>query len=149
MVAGNINDLLIRDYREEDYPEINKLWYSTGLSRPERNDSVTTIAKTLECGGKLLVMEFKPAGQICGTSWMTFDGRRISLHHFGIHPDYQGKGFSKILLQESLRFVKHIGAQVKLEVHDTNLKAINLYRKFGFRQLGNYNVYIIRDVSNL
>jgi ribosomal protein S18 acetylase RimI-like enzyme len=41
------------------------------------------------------------------------------------------------------------GSQVKLEVHSTNLKAINLYKKFGFKHLGEYNVYIIRDISNL
>jgi hypothetical protein len=41
------------------------------------------------------------------------------------------------------------GAQVNLEVHTTNIKAINLYKKFGFKHLGEYNVYIIRDISNL
>jgi ribosomal protein S18 acetylase RimI-like enzyme len=64
-------------------------------------------------------------------------------------PECQGKGLSKILLKESLQFVKSNGAQVKLEVHSTNIKAINLYKKFGFKHLGEYNVYIIRDVSNL
>jgi ribosomal protein S18 acetylase RimI-like enzyme len=64
-------------------------------------------------------------------------------------PECQGKGLSKILLKESLGFVKNNGSQVKLEVHSTNLKAINLYKKFGFKHLGEYNVYIIRDISNL
>ncbi len=58
----------------------------------------------------------KDKGNICGTSWMTNDGRRILLHHFGILPEYQGKGYSKILLKESLRYVKKTGLQVKLEV---------------------------------
>jgi N6-L-threonylcarbamoyladenine synthase len=71
------------------------------------------------------------------------------LHHFGILPECQGKGLSKILLQESLQFIKSKNTQVKLEVHSTNFKAINLYKKFGFKHLGEYNVYIIRDVSNL
>jgi len=143
------NDLIIRDYQEEDYNKIVKFWHVTDMGNPERGDSRETIRRTLDLGGKLLVMESKSAKQICGTSWMTYDGRRILLHHFGILPEYQGKGLSKILLNQSLQFVKNNGSQVKLEVHSTNVKAINLYKKFGFAHLGEYNVFIIRDVSNL
>lgn len=80
---------------------------------------------------------------------MTFDGRRIHLHHFGILPDYQGKGLANLLVESSLKFVKEKGYQVKLEVHESNLKAINLYKKAGFEYLGDYDVYIIRDISKI
>ncbi len=143
------NDLLIRDYLEEDYDEIVNLWSLTDMGNPARGDSRETVTRTIQMGGKLLVMVSKPTGKICGTSWMTYDGRRILLHHFGILHEFQGKGLSKILLGESLRFVKSKGTQIKLEVHSDNLKAVNLYRKFGFKLLGDFDVYIIRDVSNL
>jgi [ribosomal protein S18]-alanine N-acetyltransferase len=78
---------------------------------------------------------------------MTYDGRRIHLHHFGILPDFQGQGLSNILMAESLKFVRKKGCQVKLEVHESNIKAINLYKKAGFRRLGDYDVYIIRDIQ--
>jgi len=142
-------DLIIRDYKDDDFDEIVKFWYQTDMGNPERGDSRKTINRTLEMGGKLLVMELKSSEKILGTSWMTYDGRRILLHHFGILPQYQGKGLANILLKESLQFVKKNGSQVKLEVHSSNLKAINLYKKFGFAQLSEYNVYIVRDVSNL
>ena len=142
-------DLIIRDYRNEDYDELINFWYLTDMGNPERGDSSDTIRRTLQLGGKLLILESKSSRQICGSSWMTYDGRRILLHHFGILPECQGKGLSKILLKESLQFIKSNGSQVKLEVHSTNFKAINLYKKFGFKHLGEYNVYIIRDTSNL
>jgi ribosomal protein S18 acetylase RimI-like enzyme len=142
-------DLIIRDYRNEDYDELINFWYLTDMGNPERGDSSDTISRTLQLGGKLLILESKSSRQICGSSWMTYDGRRILLHHFGILPECQGKGLSKILLKESLQFIKSNGSQVKLEVHSTNFKAINLYKKFGFKHLGEYNVYIIRDTSNL
>jgi [ribosomal protein S18]-alanine N-acetyltransferase len=147
------NDLtkkfIIREYRDGDFEGITGFWDLTGMGSPERGDNKDIIENTIRIGGTLLVMEEKDTGTISGTSWMTFDGRRILLHHFGILPEFQGKGLSKILLKESLQFVKSKGAQVKLEVHSTNFKAINLYKKFGFRHLGEYNVYIIRNVSNL
>jgi len=86
--------------------------------------------------------------EVIGSSWMTFDGRRIHLHHFGILPSYQGRGLSKPLLERSLDFVKSKGYQVKLEVHKSNKKAIELYKKYGFKYLGDYDVYIIRDLGS-
>jgi [ribosomal protein S18]-alanine N-acetyltransferase len=143
------NDFLIRHYRESDYDSIVRFWEITGMGSPERGDNEVVVANTIRMGGTLLVLEHKETGKISGTSWMTFDGRRVLLHHFGILPEFQGNGLSKTLLQESLRVVKEMGHQVKLEVHSTNYKAINLYKKFGFKHLGEYNVYIIRDLSNL
>jgi ribosomal protein S18 acetylase RimI-like enzyme len=140
---------IIREYSDTDYEGIAGFWERTGMGSPERGDNKEIIKTTISLGGALFVLEEKGTGKISGTSWMTYDGRRILLHHFGILPELQGKGLSKILLQHSLDFVKQKGCQVKLEVHSTNQKAINLYKKFGFRHLGEYNVYIIRDISKL
>ena len=143
------DDLLIRDYQDGDYPEIANLWQVTDMDNPVRGDNRETIERTLKLGGKLLVLESVSGKKIIGTSWMTYDGRRIMLHHFGILPEYQGKGLSKLLLKESFKFCKEVGAQVKLEAHAQNIKAVSLYTKFGFKHLAGYNVYIIRDISKL
>ena len=139
----------IREYRESDYESILGFWDITGMGSPERGDNKEIIKTTISMGGALIVMEEIATGRVSGTSWMTYDGRRILLHHFGILPELQGNGLSKILLRHSLDFVKQKGCQVKLEVHSTNYKAINLYEKFGFRHLGAYYVFIIRDISNM
>ena len=142
-------DFNIRNYRKGDFKEIMDLWIATDLGRPERGDNEKIIEESIIMGGSLLVMEEKASGKVTGTSWMTFDGRRIHLHHFGILPEYQGIGLSKPLLEESLRFVRKKGYQVKIEVHRKNLKAISLYKKAGFEYLGDYDVYIIRDINKL
>jgi ribosomal protein S18 acetylase RimI-like enzyme len=142
-------DFVIREYREDDFSGIAGLWELTGMGSPERGDTLRILGDTIQLGGKLLVIEEKGTGIIAGTSWMTFDGRRILLHHFAVLPEFQGNGLSKILMNESLKFVKNRGYQVKLEVHSSNKKAINLYKKFGFRKLDGYDVYIIRDIEKL
>jgi len=143
------DNFIIREYREDDFNSIVQFWELTEMGDPERGDNREVIENTIRLGGSLLVIEEKGTGKISGTSWMTFDGRRILLHHFGIRPEFQGNGLSKILLKESLDYVKTKGFQVKLEVHSTNFKAINLYKKFGFKHLDEYNVFIIRDISKL
>jgi len=142
-------DFSVRKYRKGDFKDISHLWEVTDMGGYQRGDNENTIEDSINMGGRLLVMEKKGNGYICGTSWMTFDGRRIHMHHFGILPEYQGKGLSKVLLKESFSFVKEKGYQVKLEVHSTNYKAINLYKNAGFEHLDDYNIYIIRNTSKL
>ena len=143
------NNFIIRDYKPEDYTAIMKLWQETGLNTPGRGDNENIIERTISVGGKLLVMLDEIKGEIVGSSWLTSDGRRLYLHHFGILPKYQGRGLSKSLLSNSFAFAKEIGQQIKLEVHQNNTIAKNLYKKAGFKYLGDYEVYIIRDISLL
>jgi len=138
-----------RDYKREDYNAVQNIWIQTGMGGAERGDNADTIDDSIKIGGRMILLYNNGTGEIIGTSWMTFDGRRIHLHHFGILPGFQGKGLSKILLQASLKHVKEKGYQVKLEVHNTNSKAINLYSKNGFDYLGDYDVYIIRKPDKI
>ena len=138
----------IRDFELQHFDGLSEVWSLTNLGNPQRGDNLDIIMQSISMGGKMLVA-VNADDKVIGTSWMTFDGRRIHLHHFGIHPNYQRKGIGKLLVKESLRFVKQKGYQVKLEVHQTNIAAINLYKQFGFTFLGDYDVYIIRDLSTI
>lgn len=142
--------MTVRHYRKGDFSSIMELWVATGMGRPDRGDGEETVERSVSMGGALLVLcAGEEEEKIIGTSWMTFDGRRIHLHHFGILPEFQGQGLSKVLLRESLRFVKEKGYQVKLEVHRSDSKAAGIYQKAGFRYLGDYDVYIIRDLQSI
>ena len=147
MESTRIEEYSFREYRKGDYKGILELWERLDLGSPERGDDEFRIEESIRIGGCMILMVREESGKICGTSWLTYDGRRVLLSHFGILPDCQGQGLSKHLLRESLKFVKEKGVQVKLEVHNNNTKAINLYKNHGFAHLGEYSVYIIRDLS--
>ena len=142
-----IADIEIRDYKTNDFQEVNNLWKVTGMGGAERGDNDDVIQKTIKVGGKLIILQKKITKEIIGTSWLTNDSRRIYLHHFGIKPLFQGQGLSKLLLNESIGFAKSKGMQLKLEVHNSNTKAIGLYKTGGFQYLGDYRVYIIRELE--
>ncbi|MFZ4546012.1 MAG: GNAT family N-acetyltransferase [Bacteroidales bacterium] len=139
----------IRNYTDIDYNEMISLWEILGLGGVQRGDNENTIRRTIEMGGQLLLLVDCNKNVIIGTSWLTVDGRRTYLHHFGIHSDYQGNGLANYLLDASLKLAKSYGLQIKLEVHKENAKALGLYTKAGFAYLGDYNVYIIRDISSI
>ncbi|QKG80158.1 GNAT family N-acetyltransferase [Tenuifilum thalassicum] len=143
-----MENITIRDFTPNDFEELNEVWQLTDLGNSKRGDNLEIIMQSIKMGGKLLVAVTQE-NRVIGTSWMTFDGRRIHLHHVGVHPQYQGKGIGKRLTIESLIYVKEKGYQVKLEVHKNNTRAINLYKQFGFQYLGDYDVYIIRDLQSI
>lgn len=135
----------IVDYTSGDYPALAELWNELGLGGVHRGDNESVIEKCNALGGFLLLLK-KNDGTIIGSSWITLDGRRSYLHHFGISKEFQGHGLAKLLMNESMKRIQEIGLQVKLEVHRENIKALSLYKKYGYHYLGDYDVYINRNI---
>lgn len=144
-----MENVIIRDYQKNDYSMIQELWNKTGLGGSQRGDNRRIIEHSLEMGGRLFVLEARDQGIIIGTSWITFDGRRLHLHHIGVLPEFQGQGYGKWLTKESLAYSKKTGYQIKLEVNQNNTNAIELYKKLGFKRLGDYDVYIVRKPGEI
>lgn len=142
-------DFEIDNYLSSDYTQLVELWELTGLGNAARGDDNKIIEHSIAIGGKLLVMKKTGSNKMIGCSWLTTDGRRLYIHHFGIHPDFQGKGLSKPLMEASMDFARKLGQQVKLEVHVDNTRAINLYKQYDFKYLGDYHVYINREIQIL
>jgi len=140
-------NIITRDYVSGDYPQLIRLWKETGIGNPERGDNEKVIRTCLKIGGKLLVMEDTLTGVLMGSCWMTFDGRRMLLHHFAIKPEYQGRRLGTRLGNESYEYLKKEGYQVKLEVHKDNTIAKRLYKKLGFFAFTNYDIFMIRDIQ--
>ena len=138
-----------RDYRQEDFKEVSDLWNELDMGGEERGDTAEIIDQTLSMGGKLIILEDENRKKIVGTSWMTFDGRRIFLHHFGICREEQGKGWGTKLAIESLKFIRNKKCQVKLEVHKNNLVAKKIYEKAGFMTFTDYDIYMIRKPGEI
>ncbi|MBE0654138.1 MAG: GNAT family N-acetyltransferase [Bacteroidales bacterium] len=139
------NRILFRDFKPADFPSIHKLWELNNMAGQERGNSADTILNCNKQGGKFIILEIPEEKKIIGTSWLTWDGRRIFLHHFCIHPDYRGRGLGELLGRESLEFISKKGAQVKLEVHKKNIPAKRLYEKLGFIVFEEYDIYMKRE----
>lgn len=55
----------------------------------------------------------------------------------GIIKEYRGQGIGKMLLEKAITEARHRGfIKIELEVFASNIPAINLYKKFGFKSEG-------------
>ncbi len=139
-------EFLVREFKAEDYNSVLNVWQQTNMGGAHRGDDLQIIENTIKNGGILYVLEEKNSENIVGSSWITNDQRRLYLHHFGIIPYFQGKGLSHLLLEKSMEYARSVKLQIKLEVHKDNFKARMLYEKYAFKFLGDYEVFIVRDI---
>jgi ribosomal-protein-alanine N-acetyltransferase len=76
-------------------------------------------------------------GEIIGYNFFWVATDEIHILNIAVDPEYQGHGLGKQLLQFAIDFGQDLGAQcVILEVRASNTKAQQLYRCFGFEQIG-------------
>ena len=70
-----------------------------------------------------------------GGVWIVADEAQIT--NVAIHPDYQGQGISRRLLENLIEVIKARGAErLTLEVRPSNTAALNLYTSLGFKDCG-------------
>jgi len=75
--------------------------------------------------------------EIVGFAGITIILDTAELNNIVIKKSERGKGFSSLLLKELIKSSKlHNCTKINLEVASTNEIAINLYKKFGFKQVG-------------
>lgn len=80
------------------------------------------------------------SNSVIGYSVCWYYLNELHIGNLAIHPDFQGKGYGKYLLSNIFQSFKNYKIAY-LEVRVSNLIAINLYEKFGFRKLYNRNKY--------
>jgi ribosomal protein S18 acetylase RimI-like enzyme len=79
-------------------------------------------------------------GFYCGYLWMgernsedTWDFQRPQwIYDIVVHPEFQGNGLGKMLMEKAAEFAKEMNRDIGLFVHEDNKPAINLYKKMNY-----------------
>ena len=75
-----------------------------------------------------------------GGYWSVAGDAQIT--NIAVHPEYQGKKLGSKILENLLNTANSRGeSQLTLEVRESNIKAINLYKKYGFEIVGTRKNY--------
>jgi len=88
-------------------------------------------------------------GEVVGYSCCWLVCETAELGNIAVAPDYQGRSVGRRLLERTLKLCrKNKVSAVFLEVRCSNIRAIELYRRFGFRKVGlrrNYYTHPLED----
>ncbi len=83
-------------------------------------------------------------------AWEAPEATALYLYRFAVHPDYEGRGIAKAMLQKVREVSRTKGADyLRLFVVDSNLPALSLYAADGFSRVEGINVEQINDGPKL
>lgn len=119
--------------------------YISDVARLESNliakTSEEKIAATLD-SEILFYFVLLDGNRVCGFLECSVIAPESELFDVAIDEEFQGRGYSKILMDFYLNFAKEKGCDtIFLEVNNMNMKAIGLYQKYGFTEYGRRKNY--------
>ncbi len=124
-----------------NYEEIYELWCNIPGLCISCADSKDAIAKYLERNQDMSFV-FYIGTKIVGTILCGNDGRRGYIHHACVHPEYQGKGIGKKLVEASLGELKKQGiAKCHLFVLCDNIQGIDFWDRIGWEKRNDIYTY--------
>jgi ribosomal protein S18 acetylase RimI-like enzyme len=87
---------------------------------------------------------------VCDNDWHSrYEDRVVgAIHEFVIDKGYQGKSVGKKLMEKCLEYLSKYNDRIELWVGEKNTKAIEFYKKLGFKIAGKSGIWI-RMVKDL
>ena len=129
MQNGRIMDYLIRNIEEGDLDQIWEIEKQTSL----HPWSLKTFEGEIKNKNSLNLVLSRENGELISYVFCWLYGQELEIQNIATHPAHRRKGYAKILLENTLKTACQKGAiKAFLEVRVSNLKAIELYRQFGF-----------------
>ena len=137
--------LRIRDIKIEDYKEISKIRKMPGVkenilsNKDEEEESIKE--KIINRGKNQYWYVAEENGKVIGLGILMNHGN-LRKKHVGVitlmvNSDYQNKGVGSLLMDKLINLSESLNIiRLELCVFRDNYKAINLYKKFGFKEEG-------------
>jgi len=124
----------IRALTAADIPGLLELWSAVPGLGLGPDDAEPRLALFLARNPSTCLGLFL-AGRLAGGVLGGFDGRRGYLYHLAVHPDLQGRGFGRALLERVTAEFLAMGVRnIRLFVFGTNQRAREFYQRMGWHE---------------
>lgn len=125
--------MLIREMKIEDYHQVYVLWEMVHLQL-KKSDERAEILRMLERNPSTCLVG-EEDGRLIAAVMGGFDGRRGMVHHLAVHPDYQGRGYGRLLMEDlEARWLKMGVMKVNLFVVSQNKDVLGFYEQLGYQE---------------
>jgi ribosomal protein S18 acetylase RimI-like enzyme len=126
-----MNKMKIEIFKMQYYHEVVELWKRAGIgigSSDTKDEVATVFARNPD-----LFLIGKKNRKIIAAVIGTFDGRRGYIHHLAVDPDYQNKGYGKIIMDEIIELFRDKKVhKIHLFIQKTNKQVVDFYNKLGW-----------------
>lgn len=123
--------LEIAEARISDTPDIIDIWKEAGITRPWKAPEAD-IALSLNTPLSTIFLG-KHEGQTVATVMAGFEGHRGWIYYLAVLPEFQSRGFGRMLYTHAENWLKEKGApKIHILIRHDNRKVINFYEQLGF-----------------
>lgn len=96
-----------------------------------------------------LLMVAEADGNIAGYEAFYVAADEAELPTIAVSPEYRGRGLASLMLLEGMTLVKAAGAvNLFLEVRESNVPALKLYDRTGFKEVGRRKAFYVDPVED-
>jgi len=121
----------IEKFTIELYEEIIMLWRKAGINVGS-SDTREELERVLQRNPNLFLIG-KMHNRVISVVIGGFDGRRGYVHHLAVDPDYQKKGYGKMIMDELIKKFRKIGVhKIHLFIEKYNQNVVDFYRNLGW-----------------
>ncbi|MFW9947394.1 MAG: GNAT family N-acetyltransferase [Candidatus Odinarchaeota archaeon] len=121
----------IENFSLQFYEDVVDIWKKTGISITS-SDTKDQLIVMLDRNPDLCLIA-KIDDKVIGVVMGGFDGRRGYVHHLAIHPEYQKRGYGKLIMDELIeRLKKKRVHKIHLFIEKQNEDVIAFYKKLGW-----------------
>jgi ribosomal protein S18 acetylase RimI-like enzyme len=140
-------ELVIRDFRIEDYDKLIDLWSAAGLGyRPKGRDSRHQMEQQLKHGNMTFLVA-QTGGRLVGSVIGTHDGRKGWINRLAVHPSYRRRGLAKKLIAEVEKRLSQVGLEVTAGLIERgNTASLQLFQSLGYERASDI-VYLSKRKS--
>lgn len=134
-------DCRLEKAQTKDRAAMLDLWRSIPGLGVGRGDDLESLKAFMDRNPSTCLV-LKKDEQLIGTVLGGFDGRRGYLYHLAVHPDYQGRGYGKMLLGQVSHELKLLGApKIHLFSFTDNPQAAQFYEEQGWERRRDIKVF--------
>ena len=121
----------IREFQDQDEPDVVELWRHCELTRPW-NDPHKDIARKLQVQRDLFLVACID-GRVAATVMAGYEGHRGWINYLAVAPERQREGLGRALVLEAERRLHAMGCpKVNLQVRRANAAVIAFYASLGY-----------------
>jgi ribosomal-protein-alanine acetyltransferase len=139
---GTSNSLICRESRPSDAVSIQRILRDAKLSYRKLREAHGVPTDEVASGGSLVC---ERGGNLLGVLQWRQVGEELEIFDVAVDGTHHRQGIAGLLLESLLSLAKKRGVkEIFLEVRESNVAALALYRKFGFT-VGGRRPYYYRD----
>lgn len=129
----DLRNILIREFRIEDYDALIVLWNRAKLPyKPGGRDRRDKIEQELK-RGKAIFLVAETHSRLAGSVLATHDGRKGWINRLAVDPEFRRQGVARMLVTQAEDWLSQLGIQiVACLIEDWNVESMEVFEKLGY-----------------